>query len=73
MAIKWGLSVLDWHRHAVDQLASHPIGMMLLLLRRVHEGAITRFHGLYFDGRQRIWWTSAAAALGSLWRADALS
>jgi hypothetical protein len=28
MAIKWGLSVLDRRRHAVDEHASHPIGVL---------------------------------------------
>lgn len=26
MAILWGLSILDFQRHAVDELAEHPIG-----------------------------------------------
>jgi hypothetical protein len=26
-AIRWGLSTLDWRRHAVDPCANHPIGV----------------------------------------------
>ncbi len=26
-AMKWGLSPLDWRRHAVDEWADHPIGV----------------------------------------------
>jgi hypothetical protein len=25
--MKWGLSVLDWHHHAVDDRADHPVGV----------------------------------------------
>jgi hypothetical protein len=27
MTIKWGLSILDWRHHAIDELAHHPIGV----------------------------------------------
>lgn len=26
-AVKWGLSVLDWHHHAINDRAVHPIGV----------------------------------------------
>ena len=27
MAIKWGLSILDWRDHAIDERRDHPIGV----------------------------------------------
>ncbi len=27
MAIKWGLSVLDWRDHAIDECRDHPVGV----------------------------------------------
>ncbi len=27
MAVKWGLSILDWRAHAVDEHAWHPTGV----------------------------------------------
>ncbi|MCA1703840.1 MAG: hypothetical protein LC808_11480 [Actinobacteria bacterium] len=27
MAIRWGLSVLDWHSHAIDERRYHPVGV----------------------------------------------
>jgi hypothetical protein len=27
VVIKWGLSVLDWRSHAVDECGDHPIGV----------------------------------------------
>lgn len=27
MAIRWGLSILDWRSHAIDERADHPIGV----------------------------------------------
>ena len=26
-SIKWGLSMLDWHSHAIDERADHPTGV----------------------------------------------
>lgn len=26
--MRWGLSVLDWHRHAIDDLRRHPNGCL---------------------------------------------
>jgi hypothetical protein len=25
--MKWGLSVLDWHSHAIDERGDHPVGV----------------------------------------------
>lgn len=27
MSVRWGLSVLDWHTHAIDEQADHPTGV----------------------------------------------
>jgi hypothetical protein len=42
--IKWGLSVLDWRNHAIDEWADHPIGVLkaecghlLLMVTTLHN------------------------------------
>ncbi len=42
--MKWGLSVLDWRSHAVDERAEHPIGVLkaecghlLMMATALHE------------------------------------
>jgi hypothetical protein len=44
MAIRWGLSVLDWHSHAIDERLDHPIGVykaqcghLLMMVVQLHE------------------------------------
>jgi hypothetical protein len=42
--MKWGLSVLDWRSHAIDERAEHPIGVLkaecghlLMTVTTLHE------------------------------------
>lgn len=42
--MKWGLSVLDWHSHAIDDLADHPLGVykaecghLLMMVVTLHD------------------------------------
>ena len=42
--MKWGLSVLDWHSHAIDERGDHPIGVyraqcghLLMVVTTLHE------------------------------------
>jgi hypothetical protein len=42
--MKWGLSVLDWHSHAIDERGDHPIGVLegecghlLMMVTTLHE------------------------------------
>lgn len=49
MTIKWGLSVLDWHAHAIDENADHPIGVYvarcghrLMMVTTLHESPPSR-------------------------------
>jgi hypothetical protein len=44
MAIRWGLSVLDWRSHAIDERRMHPIGVykaecghLLMMVVQLHE------------------------------------
>ena len=44
MAIRWGLSVLDWHSHAIDEWGDHPIGVfkaecghLLMVVTTLHD------------------------------------
>ena len=44
MAIRWGLSVLDWHSHAIDERGDHPIGVfkaecghLLMVVTTLHD------------------------------------
>jgi hypothetical protein len=42
--VKWGLSVLDWRSHAIDERAYHPVGVfkaecghLLMMVVTLHE------------------------------------
>ncbi|MGH3673777.1 MAG: hypothetical protein ACRDSH_24620 [Pseudonocardiaceae bacterium] len=42
--IKWGLSVVDWQRHAIEEYGDHPIGVYiarcghrLMMVTELHE------------------------------------
>jgi hypothetical protein len=42
--IRWGLSVLDWHAHAVDEGLDHPLGCckaqcghLLMMVTELHD------------------------------------
>jgi hypothetical protein len=42
--MKWGLSVLDWHSHAIDERGDHPIGVfkaecghLLMVVTTLHD------------------------------------
>jgi hypothetical protein len=42
MAIRWGLSVLDWCSHAIDERRDHPVGKaecghLLMMVVQLHE------------------------------------
>lgn len=44
MSIKWGLSVLDFQHHAIDERAYHPIGVhraqyehLLMMVVQLHD------------------------------------
>ena len=44
MAIRWGLSVLDWCSHAIDERRMHPVGVfkaecghLLMVVTTLHE------------------------------------
>jgi hypothetical protein len=44
MAIRWGLSILDWRSHAVDERRYHPVGVfkaecghLLMMVVQLHE------------------------------------
>ncbi|MGH3815073.1 MAG: hypothetical protein ACRDUV_21950 [Pseudonocardiaceae bacterium] len=44
MSIKWGLSVLDWRDHAINERRMHPIGVykaecghLLMMVTTLHE------------------------------------
>ena len=44
MAIRWGLSVLDWRSHAIDERRYHPVGVfkaecghLLMVVTTLHE------------------------------------
>lgn len=52
MSIKWGLSIVDWHYHAVDVVRVHPSGVYkaecnhtLLMVTRLYEVAYGRVCG----------------------------
>lgn len=42
--MKWGLSVLDWRSHAIDEWADHPLGVykaecghLLMMVTTLHD------------------------------------
>ena len=44
MAIRWGLSILDWRSHAINERGDHPIGVfraqrghLLMMVTTLHE------------------------------------
>jgi hypothetical protein len=47
--LKWGISVLDWHTHAIDEHGNHPIGVYvargghrLMMVTALHESPPSR-------------------------------
>jgi hypothetical protein len=41
MSIKWGLSVLDWRDHAIDDHHDHPTGVYKATVRPFANGGYT--------------------------------
>ena len=44
MTIRWGLSILDWRSHAIDERRYHPVGVfkaecghLLMMVVQLHE------------------------------------
>jgi hypothetical protein len=44
MAIRWGLSILDWRSHAIDERSDHPVGVykaecghLLMMVTTLHD------------------------------------
>jgi len=62
--IKWGLSVLDWRAHAIDEGADHPVGVyrarcghLLMVVTALSDGPTgkpcTDCAALQFEAAQR--------------------
>ncbi len=51
--MKWGLSVLDWQAHAIDERRYHPVGVfkaecghLLMMVVQLHDPRHSREHGV---------------------------